>query len=180
MIKHFTYQHLWLLISCFLFLVLCKNTKASAVPENQLKAAYLIHLSEFTTWPDAKMQLPYFSICLARGSQLSEPLEEIKGRLVKDRQLNILYDVPADKLNSCHIFYVEDKFNKNTFRQNLLKTEPILTVSSDPDFVKDGGIIEYYREADKIKMRVNLKIMTQTNLVISSKLLRLMDSSLSD
>jgi hypothetical protein len=39
---------LWLLLSSCLWGIASKNVEAAA-PENQLKAAYLIHLSEFTT-----------------------------------------------------------------------------------------------------------------------------------
>lgn len=173
MIKLFAYLHLWLLISCGLLLPQSTVAETIAVAENQLKAAYLIHLSEFTTWPDAKMQFPYFSICLAMGSALSEPLEEIRNRSVKGKPLNIQYDVSVDKLNTCHILYIEEK-NKKTFQQIQSKPDPILTVSSEAEFAKSGGIIEYYPDNDKIKMRVNLKAMSQANLMINPKLLRLM------
>ncbi len=174
--KPFIRLGLWLFIHCNLLLLNSYGADASAIPENQLKAAYLIHLSEFTTWPADKMQESSFSICLASGSLLSEPLEEIKNRPVKDKQLTILYDVPADKINTCHILYVEAN-NKKVFQQSVAKNIAVLTVSSEPDFVKEGGIIEYYRNgSDKIKMRVNLKMMAQAKLVMSSKLLRLMDS----
>jgi hypothetical protein len=177
MINFFARLPLWLLLISCLWGIACKNV-AAAAPENQIKAAYLIHLSEFTTWPDEKMQPASFSICIASDSQLREPLEELKGRLVKNRQFNILYDIPIDKLNSCHVFYVEYQFNQKIFQQSLLKTDPILTVSSEADFAKGGGAIEYYRDVDKIRMRVNLKKLGQLKLMISSKLLRLMDSDL--
>lgn len=177
MIKPFAYLRLCWLISWGLLLTPVKSVEASFVDKEQLKAAYLIHLSEFTTWPDQKMQLPSFTICLASGSKLKNPLEELKGRLVKDRQLEILYDVSIEKLNTCHVFYVEDEFNKKIFQQSLSKKDSILTVSSDENFVKEGGVIEYYRDGDKIRMRVNLESMSQSHLNISSKLLRLMDSS---
>jgi hypothetical protein len=178
MIKVFANLHLWILIiNCFL-LIGYKNVNSAVVDENQLKVAYLIHLSEFTTWPEEKMQqLVSFNICIASESQLKEPLDQIKGREVKNKQLEILYDIPVEKLNNCHIFYVEDKLNKKVFQQNPQKNAPILTVSSDAEFTKEGGVVEYYREGDKIRMRVNLKMMSQSKLIISSKLLRLMDSS---
>ena len=164
-----------LIISCFL-LTTHKNADATAVDENQLKAAYLIHLSEFTTWPEEKMQhLPSFNICIASESLLKEPLEQIKGRDVKNKPLDIFYNIPAEKLNTCHIFYVEEKLNKNFFLQNLPKNAPILTVSSDPDFAKEGWIVEYYHESDRLKMRISLKMLSQAKLSIGSKLLRLMD-----
>jgi hypothetical protein len=177
MIKNFTRLFLWLLFGCHLLLLHNSPLKASAVPENQLKAAYLIHLSEFTTWPPEKTEEPSFFICLASGSNLSQPLEEIKNHPVKDKQLNILYDVTLDKLNLCHVLYVEEG-NEKAFLESLAKNDAILTVSSKQDFIKAGGIIEYYRNKgeDKIKMRVNLKMLSQQKLTISSKLLRLMDS----
>lgn len=178
MTKIFARLRLWLLIINFLVMT-HKNAEATAVDENQLKAAYLIHLSEFTTWPEEKMQhLSSFNICIGFDSLLKEPLEQIKGREVKNKPLEILYDISVEKLNTCHIFYVEEKFNKNVFQQNPQKNAPILTVSSDPDFAKEGGIIEYYHEGDKLKMRVSLKMLSLSKLSISSKLLRLMDSSL--
>jgi hypothetical protein len=146
------------------------------VSENQLKAAYLIHISEFTTWPDEKMQLPNFVICLTSGSKLSQPLEELRGQTLKDKELDILYDVPADKIKTCHVLYVEEGFNEKTFLKSFQKSDAVLTISSDANFIKAGGVIEYYMEANKVKMRVNLKMLEQSKLGISSKILRLMDS----
>jgi hypothetical protein len=179
MIKPFAWQrlYLWRLVGVGLLLFnYCAG--AVAVPEYQLKAAYLIHLSEFTTWPAEKMQQPFFNICIATGSSLSEPLEQISGHKVKEKTLNIIYDVTIDKLKDCHVFYVEDKLNKKFFQQNLQKNTAILTVSSDASFTKEGGIIEYYLDdEDKIKMRVNLKALSQSQLIMSYKVLRLMDSN---
>lgn len=178
MTKIFANLRLWLLIiNCFLLMPHKNAEAAGAVDENQLKAAYLIHLSEFTTWPEDKMQsLPSFNICIAEGSVLQEQLEHIKGRLIKNKPLKILYDIPVKDVNSCHIFYVESDPNGSIFQQ-ISRRMPILTVSSDDGFARDGGIIEYYRKDNNIKMKVNLKALSQSTLMISSKLLRLMDSS---
>lgn len=180
MIKLHAYLPLWLPVCFGLLLDQGRIAQASAlaVPEEQLKAAYLVHLSEFTTWPDQKMQLlPDFNICIAAGSQLSLPLDDIKGRPVKKKPLKIIVNVTVDNLDTCHVLYVEDKLNKKTFQQSLLKTGSILTVSSDEGFAKEGGVIEYYRDDNKVRMRVNLKAMAQSQLIISSKLLRLMEST---
>jgi hypothetical protein len=150
--------------------------EAADVAENQLKAAYLVHLSEFTTWPEAKMQLPTFSICLSKKSFLGDPLDEIRGRLVKDKPLEIVYDAPADKLNTCHILYIEETGDKKILQQSIQKSDSILSVSSEAGFAKSGGVIEFYTDNDKkLKMRINLKAMRQSNLMINSSLLRLMD-----
>lgn len=174
MLKALAFLHLCLLFGISLLL----NVEAADVAENQLKAAYLVHLSEFTTWPDAKMQLPNFSICVSKNSTLSEPLEEVRGRLVKDKPLDIVYNVSAERINTCHILYVEDVGDKKILQQAVQKNEPILSVSSEAGFAKagGGGVIEFYTDSEKkVKMRINLKLMRQSSLMISSNLLRLMD-----
>lgn len=169
--------HLRLLISGCLLLASTEGiaNAAPAVPENQLKAAYLIHLSEFTTWPDEKMLPADFNICIATGSRLTASLDEIKGRIVKNKTLHIIYDVPADKLSSCHVLYIEGSLNQKTYQQSLLKTDPILTVGDDDGFTRQGGVVEFYLEGDNVKMRGNLNKMSQLKLQISSKILRLME-----
>lgn len=143
---------------------------------DKIKAAYLIHLSEFTTWPDEKLRLPVFSICISTDSDLKQSLEEIEGRLVKNKPLKIQQIASANQLNTCDILYV-DAVSKKFFEQNVTKPESMLTVSSEANFLEEGGVIQYYPDKDKVKMRVNLKALTKSKLVISSKLLRLMDSS---
>jgi YfiR/HmsC-like len=179
MIKRLSLLHILITVISFFLTVQTKNVTASSgseVSESQIKAAYLIHLSEFTTWPEEKMkQLFHFTICIASDSPLKDPLKQIEGRFVKDKHLQIVYDVPIEKLNTCHIFYAEDNSTKHLFEKNTQNPIPTLIVTSDFEFFKEAGTIQFYPELGKVKMRVNLKLLKQSNLVISSKLLRLMD-----
>jgi len=175
MIKFFYLVLFWttLLYACFTPKVLADEDEMTTSMA-EIKAVYLIHLSEFTFWSEEKMRTPFFSICISAESELKQPLEEIQGRYVKNKPLKIQLISTASHPNQCHILYV-DIFNKTFFEQQ--KTTPILTISSEANFLQDGGIIQYYTDNDKVKMRVNLKAMTKAKLSISSKLLRLMNSS---
>jgi hypothetical protein len=162
-----------------LFAIAClflNSVSYAGTPENQVKASFLIWFGELTTWPEEKMVEPNFVICLSSESDLKPPLEEVKNHLIKNKPLKIEYDVPANQINSCHILYVEEK-NHKVFIQTQQKSDPILTVSSDAGFVKEGGVIEFYRVEDHIKMRGSLKAMNKLKLLVSSKLLQLMDIS---
>jgi YfiR/HmsC-like len=172
MTKIFTCLQLGIVLGSF-FLIASQTIEAASADENQLKAAYLIHLSEFTTWPDEKMQLPSFNICIASSSLLRQPLEEIKGRNVKKIPLNIVYSPTTENLNTCHILYVEEELNVSLFLQQNNST---LTVSSDERFLEAGGMIQYVRKEKKIKMRVNLNKLNASKLKMSSKLLSLMEA----
>ncbi len=168
-------MHLLLIFACLFFITpVCADEQISASVD-KIKAAYLIHLSEFTTWSEEKMRLPVFSICISPESDIKQPLEEIEGRMVKNKPLKIQAVISVAQLNTCHVFYV-DNVSKKIFEQNLPKSDSLLTVGSDTHFLDDGGIIQYYSDKDKVKMRVSLRAMTKSKLTMSSKLLRLMDS----
>lgn len=175
MIKFFYLVFLWATFLCVFFTPKAlANEDEIATSMAEIKAVYLIHLSEFTSWSEEKMRQPFFSICISAESELKQPLEEIQGRQVKNKPLKIQVISTALQPTQCHILYV-DIFNKTFFEQQ--KATPILTISSDANFLQEGGIIQYYIDNDKVKMRVNLKAMTKAKLSISSKLLRLMNSS---
>jgi hypothetical protein len=153
------------------------SSKVDNVLEQQLKAVYLIHLSEFTVWPAEKLQLPTFNICLDSHSDLNPSLDEVKasGRLVKEKPLVIEHDLTAKNLINCHIFYVDQR-NAKLFAdlQKQLTDAAVLTISSETGFAQQGGDIEYYLEDGKVRMKGNLKNLSNSNLTISSKVLQLM------
>jgi hypothetical protein len=175
MIRFFYHIFIWMILLSVSF-----PSKAFADEDematsiDKIKAVYLIHLSEFTSWSEEKMRLPFFSICISAESELKQPLEEIQGQKIKNKPLKIQLISTASPPNQCHILYV-DIFNKTLFEQQ--KSAPLLTISSEANFLQEGGVIQYYIDNDKVKMRVNLKAMTKAKLSISSKLLRLMNSS---
>lgn len=175
MIKCFYLVFIWITLLCGFFpsKVLADEDQMATSIE-KIKAVYLIHLSEFTSWSEEKMRVPFFSICISAESDLKQPLEEIQGQRIKNKPLKIQLISTASQLSQCHILYV-DIFNKTLFEQQ--KATSMLTISSEANFLQEGGIIQYYIDNDKVKMRVNLKAMTKAKLSISSKLLRLMNSS---
>jgi hypothetical protein len=145
------------------------------VDEKRLKAAYLINIIKYTTWPVEKMQSQAnFNICIAEESSLKESLDEIKGLNVKNKSLNILHPSSSESLTACHIIYVENA-NKALFLKNKRNLNSILSVSSDDDFLNEGGILQFQMQDNRIKMRVKIKILSSAKLIISSNLLRLME-----
>jgi hypothetical protein len=54
-----------------------------------------------------------------------------------------------------------------------VKGKNILTVSDAADFNKQGGMIKLFTKSNKIKLQVNMDATKQSQLELSSKLLRL-------
>lgn len=158
-----------------LLLVAQFSHAVSAVPAEKLKAVYLIHIGEYTTWPDEKKQLETFNVCLDAESELNQPLLEVKENsyLIKGKALHIEHDL--SDIKSCHIFYVDSNSLKYFNRyQKQIASYAVLTISSERDFTAQGGDIQYYAEDNKIRMQVSLNALKNANLVISSQILKLM------
>jgi hypothetical protein len=151
------------------------NADLEPVSENQLKAVYLIHLSDFTTWPAERTNPEAFTICVSSESHLVESLQEVKSseRLVKNKPLKIQHNLDSQSLKYCHIFYVEKKdLALFILEKQQLITNSVLTVSSESGFAEQGGGIEYYLENNKVRLKANLETIKQSRLFVSSKILR--------
>lgn len=177
MIKPSFFIFLRAFISYFLFSFQNDNIHAREVQPETLKTVYIIQISEFTIWPDEKMQASdEFLICIHPNSKLTPSLEQINGRLVKEKTLKIQSSLEKELLKNCHIFYVSpEDFDLFQQYQPILEKNSVLTFSSEETFSQEG-IIEYYiTQHQKLKMKVNLKSLERSQLRISTQLLRLMD-----
>ena len=65
-------------------------------------------------------------------------------------------------------------FSMHGLPQRLVDSS-VLTVSSVSGFVGQGGNVEFYIKNNKLRMRIDLGSSRNSGLVISSKLLRLME-----
>jgi hypothetical protein len=57
-----------------------------------------------------------------------------------------------------------------------LKQSSILTVSDAPDFVAQGGMIQFVIEGNRVRFQINLTAAQQAKLSLSSELLKLATS----
>lgn len=54
-----------------------------------------------------------------------------------------------------------------------IKDRPILTVSETNDFCQSGGVINFIAVNNKIRFEINVEAAKRSDLIISSKLLKL-------
>ena len=153
------------------------NAQKPLSREYQLKAVFLSNFTQFVLWPDSAFQQSDSPLIIGIlgvdpfGSYLDE---NIRGEAVGTHPLEVRRYATTEKINECHILFIKIK-NKNTISRALdkLKCQSILTVSETENFTRIGGMIEFYNDTAKIRLRINVQPATDANLVISSKLLRL-------
>ena len=145
--------------------------------EYQIKAAFLFNFAQFVQWPERSFpdtNAP-FRIGVLGDDPFGGVLDEtVRGEKVGGHPLMIQRYRDGDDLKDCQILFISRSEGKQT-EQVLaeLKGKNILTVGDADGFIKNGGVVRFVTEQNKIHLRISPDAAKQANLVISSKILRL-------
>jgi hypothetical protein len=163
----------------FPLLGMTSSVQQEALPEYQVKAVFLYNFAQFVEWPATAF--PDANAPLIIGVLGNDPFgnyldETIKDEKVNEHPLDVRRFRTLDDIKTCHILFISASESNNL--RNIcskLKSNNILTVSDASNFTKQGGMVRFFTENNKTRIRINLKATKTADLVISSKLLRLAD-----
>ena len=163
----------WLLFIAVLLVVRPALGDGPFQPE-EVKAAFIVNFAKFTRWPEHAAE--DFAVCFptvaeAVGAFMEREYVEVQ---IQDRLLEIRRGVDLDELRHCRIVYLgmHDAYRRSEILGELLDT-PVLTVSDQAGFNTAGGMIELFREGNKYRFAVNLKVVTSESLEINARVLGL-------
>lgn len=164
------------ILFCLAFSAAFSHTQPPAL-EYQVKAVFLFNFTQFVDWPETA--LGSADAPLVIGIWGNDPFgsyldETIRGEYISGHPLVIKRYKEIDEIKTCHILFIpksESALVKALLQE--LRGRNILTVSDAPSFVRDGGAIRFFAERHKTRLQVNLKAVSDANLKVSSKLLRL-------
>jgi hypothetical protein len=147
--------------------------------EYQVKAAFLFNFTQFVEWPAQSFTAPQTPavIGILGKDPFGNYLEEtIVGESINKHPLIIRHFNNVDEITNCQILFI-DISDKNQLHLIIekLKGKNILTVSDANEFAKLGGMVRFYIKDDKINIQINYDAAKKENLVISSKLLKLVE-----
>jgi hypothetical protein len=166
-----------------LMLLLPEGMRMQAQPvpsrEYQLKAVFLFNFTQFVEWPPASFETSESPLII--GVLGENPFGAYLEQTVSDEKVNghpvsVRYFDNEKEAQTSHILFInitETKKRKEAI--NALRGKNILTVSDAPDFTKLGGMIRFFNQVNKIKLQINLSASKESELVLSSKLLKLAD-----
>lgn len=144
--------------------------------EYALKAAFLYNFAKFAEWPAASFSDSHapFVICLAGNDPFGPNLKSLEGKLVKDRPLVTKPIHTDDNLISCHILYIgPDELKQTRNILQALQTSPVLTVCDTEGCAETGIILNMRMVENRVALDLNLDAVQQTQLKLSSQLIRL-------
>ena len=145
--------------------------------EYTIKAVFLFNLGSFVTWPPTTFEHSEaaFNICVLGRDPFGEVLDAvvaektITGHPVAVHRLNAISQA-AD----CQQLFVSNSEQANLpaiFEATYGK--PVLVVGDMPDFVLNGGMLQFYPRDNKIRLMLDPQAFEEAGLKPSANLMRI-------
>ncbi len=166
-----------LILSVVAFTWLPSASQAEGPREDQVKAAFFYHFANFVEWPEPTFHATdgYLRICVLGDTRFDQSLETtLSHKKIGDHLFEIRRNPPNAEIQHCHMLYVSNsgKATIQTIRR-YINQKDVLTVGETLDFIKHGGMVHFFVEKQKMRFAINTQAIKNSNLKVSSKLLRL-------
>jgi hypothetical protein len=152
------------------------TAQTAAPSEYEVKAAFLFHFAQFVDWPDGTIQADSPLVyCTIGADPFQGALEaSLIGKKMGGHGFQVRHARQISEIQGCHVLFIGEgeKGQVLSVLANI-KRSPILTVGESERFVKDGGMIGFCLEENKIRFEINLESAEKARLRISAKLLAL-------
>jgi hypothetical protein len=165
----------------FLYLSLISWVQGENVTEYQIKAVFLFNFISFIVWPNTSDTPPAeieFNVCVLGTNPFTSDLDSLTTRIKAEKGMHskIYYLTELSDIKHCHILYLSasEQHRQQEFIEHAA-AYPLLTISSIEGFARNGGMIEFYTKANKVRFIINLPILRQAQLKIDANLLRVAD-----
>jgi hypothetical protein len=137
----------------------------------QIIAALTYNFAKYTTWPASLNTAP--SLCYFDAAY--EPaFKRLEGKPVHDAPLIIKQISSVTQAEACHLLYLSDNDKERMKRLMLaLAGKPVLTISTLPGFLAQGGMIELFQENNKFRFDVDNQQLKRVELKLSAQVLKL-------
>lgn len=150
---------------------------AQAAGEYDVKAAFLYNFAKFVEWPSNAFDAPGspMTLCIVGRDPFGEALDTlVRGETLQGRPMTVHRTRDLLEIRDCHVVFLS---RTETARQDeildTVRGVGVLTVGEGDSFLRDGGIIRFVIEANRVRFEVNLDAAERNGLKLSSKLLRL-------
>ncbi len=162
-----------------IFVWLCPDelrAQSAQANEQGMKAGFVYNFALFTQWPakvfkDAASPL---AICIAGDRATVQAFEPLTTKKILDRPVTVHAFGDNATRHPCHIIYIDSK-NKTEAAELLRRVsgQGVLTIGDLDGFCRLGGIINFYRDNNRLRFEVNTDAAGRAGLKLSSQLLKL-------
>src|SRR5581483_286880 len=144
--------------------------------ETRLKAAVVSKFPQFVEWPPSVWtNRSSVDVCVLGSDRMTPVLQELVAGEAIDGRALVVREVDRDEdVDQCHVLFAGAGAT-GTHRTLLRRAAslPVLTVSDDPKFLDNGGIVRLREVDGRLRFEVNAAAPQRVGLRISSQLLQL-------
>jgi hypothetical protein len=161
----------------YVLLMLTLVPAAASSLEYVVKATYLYKFVPFVAWPASSFSSPDspINICIYGRDPFGQTLDQaVAGQRIQGRPIIVrrISDLAAS--SGCHVVYLANSIEQlDAHASELLRGQPILTVSDAASSSADRGIINFVIVDNKVRFEIDDSAAQQDHIAISSKLLTL-------
>jgi hypothetical protein len=165
------------LIFSVLFATTNSRAQSSPSPQYRVEAAFLFNFTKFIDWPASAFNSPEepFVIGILGDDPFGNFIDEVvKDEKVKEHSIKIERYADSSNIGKCHLLFINSRKKERV--NELLKEltyQNVLTVSNDDNFLREGGMIQFFTEDNKIRVAINTSATKAAQISVSSKLLAL-------
>jgi hypothetical protein len=142
----------------------------------QVEAAYLFNFGKFVRWQiDRTAPSDSFGICVLGKDPFGAVLDStVAGERIGGKHITVGKLSRMQEASDCSVLYISSS-EEARLGPILASAQrlSLLTVSDIPHFAERGGIIGLVAQQSKIRFEVNRTVAEQSNLVLSSELLKI-------
>jgi len=144
--------------------------------EYEVKAGFIYNFAKFIEWPreifpDTKKPI---TLCVVGADPFGKALSAINNKTVQNRRLEIKYTGLSKDLKTCNMLFVSTSERESLLQiLEILKGTATLTIGDTKGFAKQGVMINFIMEENKVRFEINTESAGREKLIISSKLLKL-------
>jgi|UniRef100_A0A7C5ELL7 hypothetical protein len=168
-------QNWWRALAVALLCLLGSGPAGGAVPEYELKAAFVYNFAKFVAWPPGalKPESEFLILGILDEDPEQAAFDALTGKKAQGRTLLVQKGKMAD-LKKCHLVFVSAGAH-HLLKQALdtLQGLPVLTVTDEVEDPSGQGIINLVTSGGRVRFQVNVRQARRLGFKISSQLLQL-------
>lgn len=142
--------------------------------ENALKAGFLFNFARYSEWSRAQDTQTEFVLCSPDKHFIDVASAVLAKRMVNHLPIHsIIVNLTETDLSQCQVLFITSDTLSLWQSAELTPLNNIMVVGETEDFIEQGGHIRFFLSGGKIRFEVSPAKLTQANINMSSKVLRL-------
>lgn len=152
------------------------NAEEGRFGEYEVKAAFIYNIAKFVEWPeraapDAKNA---FGLCIIGADPFGKSIQQIEGKIVKGKRLEIRRVSSVRELGECSVLFVSRSEKEHLAGiTEAAAGLSVLTIGDTEGYAPGGVMVNFCLEQRKVRFEIDLDRTKRSRLLVSAQLLKL-------